>query len=76
MKNRRVFAFSMVVLWGIVFANALNDVTIGICMGLLMGMAFGLFDHSNDAANSRKDKKRNTYFRQSVGLSMMCDKIL
>ena len=53
MKNRRVFAFSMAVLWGIVFANALNDVTIGICMGLLMGMAFGLFDHSNDAENDK-----------------------
>jgi len=49
MKNRRVFAFSMAVLWGIVFANALNDATVGICMGLLMGMALGLFDHSNDA---------------------------
>ena len=50
MKNRRVFAFSLAVLWGIVFANALSDVTIGICMGLLMGMAFGLF---NDAENDK-----------------------
>ena len=48
MKNRWVFAVSMAVLWGIVFANALHDVTTGICMGLLMGMAFGLFDCAND----------------------------
>ncbi len=49
MKNRWVFALSMAFLWGIIFANALNDVTIGICMGLLMGMAFGLFDNAKDA---------------------------
>ena len=57
MKNRWVFAPSMTVLWGIVFASALNDVTIGICMGLLMGTAFGLFDYTNDSKDTDKDGK-------------------
>ena len=53
MKNHWVFALCMTVMWGIIFANALHDVVTGICIGLLMGMAFGLFDHSNDAENDK-----------------------
>ncbi len=34
----------MAVLWGIVFTNAMHDLTLGICMGLMMGISFGLFD--------------------------------
>ena len=33
----------MVLLWGIVFSQAMHSVTLGVCMGLLMGIAFGLF---------------------------------
>ena len=57
MKNRWVFALSMAVLWGIVFANALNDATTGICMGLLMGMAFGLFDCAKDTEDTDENGK-------------------
>lgn len=34
----------MTVLWGIVFTQSMHSLTLGICMGLLMGIAFGLFD--------------------------------
>lgn len=39
-----VFPVSMALLWGIVFSQAMHSVTLGVCMGLLMGIAFGLFD--------------------------------
>ena len=42
--KKKVFPISMAVLWGIVFATALHSWTLGICMGLMMGIAFGLFD--------------------------------
>ncbi len=42
--KQKVFPISMAVLWGIVFATALHSWTLGICMGLMMGIAFGLFD--------------------------------
>jgi hypothetical protein len=40
----KVFPVSMTVLWGIVFTQSMHSLSIGICMGLLMGIAFGLFD--------------------------------
>jgi len=49
MNNRWVFALCMTILWGIVFIYAMDNVTIGVCMGLLMGMAFGLFDCTKDS---------------------------
>ena len=42
--KEKVFPVSMAVLWGIVFVQAMHSLTLGICMGLLMGIAFGLFD--------------------------------
>ena len=44
MKNRWIFALCMTVMLGIVFVCAMDNVITGICMGLLMGMAFGLLD--------------------------------
>ena len=38
------FPVSMTLLWGMVFSQAMHSITLGICMGLLMGIAFGLFD--------------------------------
>ena len=38
------FPASMALLWGTVFTQAMHNITLGICMGLLMGIAFGLFD--------------------------------
>ena len=33
---------------GAVFAQAMHSVTLGICMGLLMGITFGLFDSDQE----------------------------
>ncbi len=37
----------MALLWGMVFSQAMHSMTLGICMGLLMGIAFGLFYSGN-----------------------------
>ncbi|MBR2562934.1 MAG: hypothetical protein IKE31_12435 [Eubacterium sp.] len=42
--KKKAFSVSMACLWGIVFAQSLHSTVLGICMGLLMGIAFGLFD--------------------------------
>ena len=42
--NRKAFPVSMALLWGMVFSQAMHSITLGICMGLLMGITFGLFD--------------------------------
>ena len=42
--NRKVFPLSMAVLWGLVFSQAMQSMTLGICMGMLMGIVLGLFD--------------------------------
>ena len=36
----KAFPVSMALLWGMVFSQAMHNITLGICMGL----AFGLFD--------------------------------
>ena len=38
----------MAFLWGTVFTQAMHSVTLGICMGLLMGIAFGLLDSDRE----------------------------
>ena len=42
--KRKAFPASMALLWGMVFSQAMHSVTLGVCMGLLMGITFGLFD--------------------------------
>ena len=42
--KRKVFPVSMVLLWSTVFSQAMHSLSLGICIGLLMGVAFGLFD--------------------------------
>lgn len=44
MKKNKIFPLSMAVLWSIVFASAMHDWTLGICLGIMMGIAFGMFD--------------------------------
>ncbi len=34
----------MTLLWSIVMASAMHSRPLGICMGILIGMNFGLFD--------------------------------
>jgi hypothetical protein len=36
MKNK-AFPISMTVLWGMVFGSAMHSLTMGICMGLMVG---------------------------------------
>jgi uncharacterized RDD family membrane protein YckC len=57
MKNK-VFPLSMAILWGIVYTNALGSTALGICLGLLMGMVFGLFESGNDEENSDERRER------------------
>jgi hypothetical protein len=45
--KKKAFPISMTVLWGMAFGSALHSWTMGICMGLMMGSAFGLFDSDN-----------------------------
>ncbi len=42
--KQKAFPISMTVLWGIVFTTAMHSLTTEICMGLMKGIAFGLFD--------------------------------
>ena len=48
MLKKKVFPISMTVLWCVVFVNALHSRVLGICLGIMMGMAFGLFDTDKD----------------------------
>ncbi len=50
-----LFPISMTVLWGIVFTTAMHSLTLGICMGLMMGVVFGLFD-----SDKKKDQDQGT----------------
>ena len=52
MKNK-AFPISMTVLWGMVFGSAMHSLTMGIWMGRMMGIAFGLFD------SDKKDQETN-----------------
>ena len=47
------FAVCMAVLWSIVMANAFHSWSSGICMGILFGMAFGLFDTDKGGKNEK-----------------------
>jgi Na+/H+ antiporter NhaA len=53
MKNK-AFAISMTVLWCITFTSALHDTAVGISLGLMMGVAFGLFS-DQDEEKEEKD---------------------
>ena len=53
----KVFPVSMAVLWGIVFSQAMHSMTLGVCMGLAMGTAFGLFD-SGRGENEDEERGR------------------
>ena len=44
----------MAVLWGSVFTTAMHSLTLGVCMGLMMGIAFGLLD-SDKKDNQEKE---------------------
>ena len=54
MKNRWIFALCITVMWGIVFVYAMDNVITGICMGLLMGMAFGLLDCTKETKDAEE----------------------
>ena len=53
MKEKKYYALSMAVLWALVFGSAVHDWTLGICLGILMGISYGLFGSEDD----HKEKK-------------------
>ena len=52
--SEKVYPISMAVLWGIVFATAMHSWVLGMCLGLNMGIAYGLFD--SDQKNDQEKK--------------------
>ena len=54
--REKVYPISMAVLWGIVFATAMHSWVLGMCLGLNMGIAFGLFD--SDKENKQEQELR------------------
>ena len=48
----------MAVIWGIVFTYALHNMALGICMGLMMGSVFGLFDEGRKSCKRKNNGKR------------------
>jgi hypothetical protein len=59
-KNKTIFAVSMAVLFGLIFWQ--QNPTLGISMGLCMGVAFGLFsddEEENRNTEASKDEDRN-----------------
>ncbi len=47
----------MAVLWGMVFATSLHNLTIGICLGIMMGIAFGLFYSDKENEYNKEEKE-------------------
>ena len=46
--KKKVFPVSMAVLWSLVFTISMHSWSLGICMGMMMGIVFGLFDSDNN----------------------------
>ena len=55
--KKKIFPVSMAVLWGIVFTTSLHNLTIGICLGIMMGIAFGLFDSDKETQYNKEEKE-------------------
>ena len=51
--KKKAFPISMTLLWGMAFGLALHSWTMGICMGLMMGSAFGLLDSDKEDNNGQ-----------------------
>ena len=56
--KKKAFPVSMVFLWSMVFSQAMHSITLGICMGLLMGIAFGLLDSDREELNVYREKEK------------------
>ena len=51
MENRKLFAVSMAVLWSITYSYAMHSIPLGICMGIIIGIAFSV------GSEDEKEKK-------------------
>ena len=60
----KAFPVSMVLLWGTVFSQAMHSMTLGLCMGLLMGITFGLFDSGEGEKKKCIENRRRKYTRK------------
>ena len=61
--KEKVFPVSMAFLWGIVFTQSMQSIVFGICMGLLMGITFGLFDSGK---GEKEDEEGNVEKQEEV----------
>lgn len=61
--KEKVFPVSMAFLWGIVFTQSMQSIVLGICMGLLMGITFGLFDSGK---GEKEDEEGNVEKQEEV----------
>ncbi len=55
MKKINFSAVGITVLWVVSFAHIFHNWTLGICMGIMFGIPFGLLDNDSDEEKRRKD---------------------
>jgi hypothetical protein len=53
-NRNRIFAIAITVMWIITFGIAMDNWTIGICIGITFGMSFGLLDSSKEEENGNE----------------------
>ena len=53
MKDK-IFPISMMIMWGTVFYTATHNLSLGMCIGVAMGAAFGMFG-SDKGDNDAED---------------------
>ena len=66
MKNNKISSLCVTILWCCAFGISLRSWTSGICLGILIGIMFGLFD-SEDARKEKKKKKTIFKMAQCIG---------
>ena len=64
--KEKSFPVSMALLWGMVFSQAMHSITLGLCMGLLMGITFGLFDSGEGGKEEVYRKKEKEVNRKEA----------
>lgn len=55
MSKKRMTATSLTILWCLLFASAFHDWTLGLSLGLLFGISYGLFDTENEVKEEKKN---------------------
>ena len=55
MSKKRMTAISITILWCLVFGSALHDWALGISLGFLIGISYGLFGTENEVKEEKKN---------------------